>query len=126
MLHLNRLAKAKLVVSFVVNYCCKQKMLEETETEETFDLFGHIFVIDDILIGGKKSDRLPPPPNPPGYANVLGSFILEMRKLLATSDAEFNSSNGAGMGLKSSGTKAAVIFAFSRINLCLDVKEPED
>ena len=43
----------------------------------------------------------------PGYAYVLGSFVLDMRKLLATSKAEFNSSVGADMDLK-----AAVIFAF--------------
>ena len=48
----------------------------------------------------------------PGYAYVQGSFALEMRKLLATSEAEFNSLVGAGMGSKPSGTKAAVIFAF--------------
>ena len=41
-----------------------------------------------------------------------GQFVLEMRKLLATSEAEFNSLVGAGMGLKPFGTKAAVIFAF--------------
>ena len=34
-------------------------------------------------------------PSPPGYAYVLGSFVLEMRKLLATSEAEFNSSVSA-------------------------------
>ena len=41
-----------------------------------------------------------------------GQFVLEMRKLLATSEAEFNSLVGAGMGSKPFGTKAAVIFAF--------------
>ena len=53
-------------------------------------------------------------PLPPGYAYVIGSFVLEMGKLLATSEAEFNSSIGAGMGSKISETKAAVILAFCK------------
>ena len=51
-----------------------------------------------------------PPPPPLGYAYMPGSFVFEIRKLLATSEAEFNSSISAGMGSKPSGTKAAVIF----------------
>ena len=76
-------------------------MLEETEAEETIVFF----VISDISIGGGGRAPL-------GYAYVLGSFVLEMRKLLVTSEAEFNTSVGAGMGSKPSGKKAAVIFAF--------------
>ena len=41
-----------------------------------------------------------------------GSLVLEMKKLSATSEAEFNSLVGAGMGSKTSATRAAVIFAF--------------
>ena len=41
-----------------------------------------------------------------------GQFVLEIRKLLAASEAEFNSLVGAGMGAKPCGTKAAVNFAF--------------
>ena len=41
-----------------------------------------------------------------------GQFVLEMRKLLATSEAEFNLLVGAGMGSKPFGKKEAVIFAF--------------
>ena len=75
-------------------------MLEEIE--ETIGFFCHVFVIGDISIR----------PPPPGYAFVLGSFVLEMRKLLVTSEAEFNSSVRAGMGSKPFGMKVAVIFAF--------------
>ena len=46
-----------------------------------------------------------------GYVDELGSFVLEVRKFLVTSEAEFNSSVGAGMGSKPFGMKAAVIFA---------------
>ena len=56
-------------------------MLEETETEETIGFL----VVGDISIGG----------GPFGYAYELGCFVSEMRKLLATSDAEFNLSVGA-------------------------------
>ena len=48
-----------------------------------------------------------------------------MRKLLAISEAEFQSSVGAGMGSKPSGTKAAVIFGLSGLISSLVVKEPE-
>ena len=78
-------------------------MLEETETEETKGLFCHIFDIGYISIGGRT---------PPGHAYVLGSFVLKMRKLFATSEAEFNFLVGASMGSKPSGTKAAVILPF--------------
>ena len=43
---------------------------------------------------------------------MIGSFVLEMGKLF--SEAEFNSSIGAGMGSKLSETKAAVILAFCK------------
>ena len=76
-------------------------MLEVTETEETIGFFCHIFVIGDISIGGGRT----------GYVDELGSFVLEVRNFLVTSEAEFNSSVGAGMGSKSFGMKAAVIFA---------------
>ena len=41
-----------------------------------------------------------------------------MSKLLETSEAELNSSVGAGIGSKPSGTKAAVIFAFGNKFKC--------
>ena len=41
-----------------------------------------------------------------------GQFVLEIRKLLATSEAKFNLLVGAGMSSKPFDTKAAVIFAF--------------
>ena len=72
----------------------------ETETEET----RSFFVIGDISIGGGGRD--------PWLRLCAGQFVLEMRKLLATSEAEFNSLVGAGMGSKPFRTKAAVIFAF--------------
>ena len=43
-----------------------------------------------------------------------GQFVLEIRELLATSEAEFDSLVGAGMGSKPFGTKAAIIFAFRK------------
>ena len=73
-------------------------MLEETEDEETRGFFVTFLSLGR---GG-----------PPGYAYVLGSFVSEMRKLLATSEAEFNSSVGAGKGSKLFRTKAVAIFAF--------------
>ena len=77
----------------------------ENKTEETISFF----VIGDILIG-----RGGGPFAPRGYAYLLGSFVSEMIKLLATSEAEYNSSVGAGMGSKPSGAKAAIIFFFFR------------
>ena len=54
-----------MVVNNVVNYCCKQNMLKETESEETFG-FLHIFVTGGILIGeGGGGGR------PSGYAYSL-------------------------------------------------------
>ena len=41
-----------LVVNIIVNYCCTQKMLKETETEETIVFFCQIFIIGSISIGG--------------------------------------------------------------------------
>ena len=75
-------------------------MLEETYSEET----RGFFVIGDISIGGGERD--------PWLRLCAGQFVLDIRKLLATSEAEFNSLVGAGMGSKPFGTKAAVIFAF--------------
>ena len=43
---------------------------------------------------------------------MLSSFVLEIKKLLAISKAEFFSSVRTGVGSKSSWTKAAVTFAF--------------
>ena len=63
-----------------------------------------MFIIGDISIGGWERD--------PWLRLYAGQFVLEIRKLLATSEAEFNSLVGAGVGSKSFGTKAAVIFAF--------------
>ena len=40
--------------NIVVTYCCKRKILKETETEETID-FCHIFVIGEISIGGGRA-----------------------------------------------------------------------
>ena len=76
------------------------------ETEETIGFFVTFLSLVIFQLRG----RAPWPP--PGYAYVPGSFVLEMRKLLTTFKAEFNSSVGAGMSSKPSGTKAAVIFAF--------------
>ena len=79
-------------------------MLEETETEKTRNFFVAFFVIGDISIRGGGPDRW--------LRLCAGQFVLEIRKFLATSEAEFNSLVGAGMGSKSFGIKAAVIFAF--------------
>ena len=79
-------------------------MLEEIETEETrgfFVAFLSFKTFQSKVRGGT-----------PGYAYVLGSLFLDIRKLSATLEAEFNSLVVAGMGSKPFGTKAAVIFAF--------------
>ena len=82
-------------------------MLEETETEETIDSFvTFLSLVTFQLWGGRLA------PCPSGYPYVLGSFVLDMRKLLAISKAEFNSLVGAGMGSKPSGTRAAVVLPF--------------
>ena len=52
---------------------------------------------------------------------MLSSFNVEMRKLLATSKAEFNLSVGEGMGSKRSWTKAAFEFGRERARR---LKEP--
>ena len=79
-------------------------MLEEAETEETRGFFCHICVIGNISLKGWGRD--------PWLRLCAGQFSLEISKLLATSEAEFNSLVGAGMGSKPFGTKAEVIFAF--------------
>ena len=80
-------------------------MLEETEREETRGFFVTFLSLETFQLEALPSS---------GYVYVLGSFGLKMRKLLAISEAEFNSSIGAGMGTKPSGTKVAVIFAFRK------------
>ena len=70
-------------------------MLEENEAEKTIGFFCHIFVIGGILLGGGGGGSRG---RNPGSAYVLGTFVLEMRKLLAISKAEFYSSVGAGQG----------------------------
>ena len=60
--------------------------------------------------GGGGAAGLPAPP--PWLRLCAGQFVLEMRKLLRTTEAEFNSSIGACVSSKLSGMKAAVILAF--------------
>ena len=81
-------------------------MLQAPETEETIGFFCHIFVIGGISFGRGGHPALPSKPY------ELGSFVLEMTKLLATSDAEFNSSVGTGMGSKPSGKKQWLFLPF--------------
>ena len=47
-----------MVVNIIVNYCCTQKMLRETE--ETI-VFCHIFIIGSISIGGGLGPPLATP-----------------------------------------------------------------
>ena len=77
-------------------------MLEETEAEETKGFFVTFLSLVAFQLGGGD----------PWLRLCAGQFVLEIRKLLATSKAEFNSLVGAGMGSKPFGTKGAVIFAF--------------
>ena len=77
-------------------------MLEETETEETRGFFVTCLSLVTFQLG---AGSLATPMR-------AGQFVLEIKKRLATSEAEFNSLVGAGMGAKPFGTKAAVIFAF--------------
>ena len=79
-------------------------MLEETETEETRGFFFIFLSLVTIQLGGWERD--------PWLRLCAGQFVSEIRKLLATSEAEFNSLVGAGLGSKPFGTTAAVIFAF--------------
>ena len=79
-------------------------MLEETEAEETKGFFVTFLSLVTFQLGKGGRD--------PWLRLCAGQFVLEIRKLLATSKAEFNSLVGAGMGSKPFGTKAAVIFAF--------------
>ena len=74
-------------------------MLEETETEETIGFFVTFLSLVTFQLGSGAG--------PPGYAYVLGSFVLKMRKILATSEAEFNSSAGVSVSLKPLETKAS-------------------
>ena len=78
-------------------------MLEETEAEETKDFLVTFLSLVTFQFGGGRE---------PWLRLCAGQFVLEIRKLLATSKAEFNSLVGAGMGSKPFGTKGAVIFAF--------------
>ena len=68
------------------------------------EFFCRIFVIGNNSIGGGEQDSW--------LRLCAGQLVLEIRKLLATSEAEFNALVGAGMGSKPFGTKAEVIFAF--------------
>ena len=77
-------------------------MLQETETEETKGFFVTFLSLVTFQLGGGD----------PWLRLCAGQFVLELRKLLPHSEAEFNSLVGAGMGAKPFGTKGAVIFAF--------------
>ena len=78
-------------------------MLEKLKLKKQ-EFFCRIFVIGDISLGGGGRD--------PWLRLCAGQFVLEIRKLLATSEAEFIALVGAGIGSKPFGTKAEVIFAF--------------
>ena len=78
-------------------------MLEETEAEEAKGFFVTFLSLVTFHLGGERD---------PWPRLCAGQFVLEIRKLLATSKAEFNLLVGAGMGSKPFGTKGAVIFAF--------------
>ena len=78
-------------------------MLEETEAEETKGFFVTFLSLVTFQLEGGRD---------PWLRLCARQFVLETRKLLATSKAEFNSLIGAGMGSKPFGTKGAVIFAF--------------
>ena len=78
-------------------------MLEESETEETEGFFVTFLSLVTFQLQGGRD---------PWLRLCAGQFVLEIRKRLATSKAEFNSLVGAGMGSKPFGTKGAVIFAF--------------
>ena len=60
----------------------------------------------DISVGGGGQD--------PWLRLCAGQFVLEIRELLATSKAEFNSLVDAGVGSKPFGTKAEVIFVIRK------------
>ena len=106
-MHFNWLAKTELrgglVVNIVVNYCCKRKMLEESEETIGFFVTFLSLVTFPLGVGGRA-------PCFPGYTYVLGSILSEMRKFLETSEAEFNLSVGAGMDLKPSGTHNCKVY----------------
>ena len=81
-MHLNWLGKTELSGGWwsilFVNYCCKRKMLEETETEKTIGFFVTFLFLMTFQL---RKVRAPCPLPPPTYLYVLGSFVLEMRKL---------------------------------------------
>ena len=84
-------------------------MLEESETEKTIGSFVTFLVLVTFHLGG----AVPLPPSP--WLNLCaGQFCFRNEKILATSEAEFNSSVDAGMVSKPSGKKAAIIFAFRK------------
>ena len=59
---LNRVGQYPLVVNIVVNYCCTQKMLKETETEETITGFFVTFLsLVAFQLGGAGLLPLPLP-----------------------------------------------------------------
>ena len=78
-------------------------MLEESETEETKGFFVTFLSLVTFQLGAGTGSLATP---------MSWQFVLEIRKRLATSKAEFNSLVGVGMVSKPFGTKAAVIFAF--------------
>ena len=80
-------------------------MLEETETEETRGFFAAFLSLVTFQLGAGGGRY-------PWLHLYAGKFVLQIRKLLAASEAEFNSLVGAGMGSKPFGTKAVVIFAY--------------
>ena len=69
--------------NIVVNYCCKRKLQEKNETEETIGFF-----VEFLSLVTYQSGKRGWPSGPPKYAYELGSLVLEMRKLSATSEAE--------------------------------------
>ena len=73
----------------------------ETETEETRSFFVTFLSLVTFQL---EAGFLATP--------MCWAVCFRNEKLLATSEAEFNSLVGAGKGSKPFGTKAAVIFAF--------------
>ena len=71
-----------MVVNFVVNYRCKQKLLKETETEKQYT-FCHIFVIGDISI--RRPAPCPPlvtPMGPLSYGKSSPDYSIACIKRL--------------------------------------------
>ena len=50
-----------LVITVVREYCCKQRKLKETETEETTGFFVAFLSLVAFQLGGRASWALPPP-----------------------------------------------------------------